>query len=85
MDTTILYFSWIKEKVGTGEETIDLPSTLETVADLVDWLKNRDPAYASAFEDMTLVRAALDQTHVPMDTPLGSAAEIAFFPPVTGG
>lgn len=85
MGTTLLYFSWIKERVGTGQEVVDLPPDLQSVGDLVAWLKNRSPAHASAFSDLKLVRAALDQTHVPMNAPLGTATEIAFFPPVTGG
>jgi len=85
MTTTILYFSWIREKVGLGEETVEVPPDVKTVAHLVDWLKSRSPAHAEAFEDLTLVRSAVDHTHVSFDTSLGTAIEVAFFPPVTGG
>ena len=85
MTITILYFSWIKEKVGVGEETVEVPPDVKTVAQLVDWLKSRSSLHAEAFEDLTLVRSAVDQTFVSFNTSLGPANEVAFFPPVTGG
>ena len=81
----ILYFAWVRERVGKAEETLDLPSDVATVADLVDWLAGRGDEYAHAFADPKVVRAALDRNHVKADTPLAGAHEIAFFPPMTGG
>lgn len=81
----LLYFAWVREKVGHGEETRVLPDHIGTVAELVRWLKTEGPEYANAFANETTVRAAIDQQHVSLDTPLGNAREIAFFPPVTGG
>ena len=81
----ILYFAWVRQRVGMGEETIDLPAGIGTVAELIDWLKRRDESYANAFADLRVIRAALDQTLVPLETPLTGAREVAFFPPVTGG
>jgi molybdopterin synthase sulfur carrier subunit len=83
--TKILYFAWIKERVGKAEETLALPPCLATVADLVSWLKARGPEYAHAFERAEVVRAAIDQTHVKASASIRNAREIAFFPPVTGG
>jgi molybdopterin synthase sulfur carrier subunit len=83
--TKILYFAWIKERVGKAEETLALPPSLATVADLVSWLKARGPEYAHAFERAEVVRAAIDQTHVKASASIRNAREIAFFPPVTGG
>ena len=56
-----------------------------TVADLVDWLSETSAPHAEAFENRARLRAAIDQDFVALDTPIGSAREIAIFPPVTGG
>jgi sulfur-carrier protein len=80
-----VYFAWVRERVGKSEEEIDPPAGVKTVADLVAWLSARDEAYAHAFEKPLAVRAALDRVHAKPDAPLGSAREIAFFPPMTGG
>lgn len=81
----ILYFAWIRERVGKAEEEIELPGSVQTVADLVQWLKGRGEEYAYAFENQKAVRAALDRVHVRPDTKLSGAREIALFPPMTGG
>jgi sulfur-carrier protein len=85
MPVKILYFSWLREKVGKGEEIVDLPADVGTVADVVAWLRTRGPEYEDAFSRPKVVRAALDQVHVQPATSLRGAREIAFFPPVTGG
>lgn len=81
----IRYFAWVREKVGVEEETLELPSSVATVADLVTHLKSLDENHAAAFAEEDAVRAALDQMHVELDTELGTAREVAFFPPMTGG
>jgi molybdopterin synthase sulfur carrier subunit len=81
----ILYFAWLRERIGRGEEEVDLPPTVTTIADLVGFLAQRGEEYAYAFENPTVVRAAIDQVHVKPATPIGNAREIAFFPPMTGG
>ena len=81
----ILYFAWVREKTGKAEEVVELPAEVATVAELVDWLKGRGPEYAETFARSHVVRAAIDQKHVPPQTSLAGAREIAFFPPVTGG
>ena len=85
MPVKILYFAWVREKTGKAEEVLDLPANVETVADLVGWLKQRGPEYADAFARPGVVRAAIDQQHVQPDASLRGVREIAFFPPVTGG
>ena len=85
MGVKLLYFAWVREKTGLGEEMVDLPDNVRTVADLIIWLKTRGPEYESAFEKSDVIRAAIDQTHVGHSTPIAEAREIAFFPPVTGG
>jgi sulfur-carrier protein len=83
--TKLVYFAWVRERVGKPEEEVELPAGLATVADLVRWLKTRGEEYEYAFENEGVVRAAIDKTHVKPDAPLAGAREIAFFPPMTGG
>lgn len=81
----IRYFAWVREKVGLDEETMALPDTVKTVADLIAYLKTLDENHAAAFEEEEAIRVAVDQMHVEADHELGSAREVAFFPPMTGG
>jgi sulfur-carrier protein len=81
----VLYFAWIRERVGKAEEEIDPPASVRTVADLVAWLKERGEEYAYAFENQKVVRAALDRVHVRSEAKIAGAREIALFPPMTGG
>lgn len=81
----MLYFAWVRERVGTGEETLDVPKDIATAGALKAWLAARDKGYAYAFEDPAIIRVALDKTLVEDETPLAGANEAAFFPPMTGG
>ena len=81
----VLYFAWLRERVGVPEEVVDPPAEVATVAALMDWLAGRDEAHAYAFENRKVVRAAIDQVHVKPGTAIAGAREIAFFPPMTGG
>ena len=81
----VLYFAWLRERIGVGSEEVSPPENVKTVTDLVEWLKTREPRYAAAFEDTTAIRVALDQEQADFDAPLNSAREVALFPPVTGG
>ena len=81
----VLYFAWVRQKVGHGEETVDAPRDVATVGALVAWLKARGGGYAEAFADPKRMRAAVNQDHVGFDAPIKAGDEVAFFPPVTGG
>jgi molybdopterin synthase sulfur carrier subunit len=81
----VLYFAWVRERVGKMEETIEPPASVRTVSDLMQWLVARGEEYASAFASPRTIRAAIDHTHVKPDTAIAGAREIAFFPPMTGG
>jgi len=81
----MLYFAWVREGVGCGEEQVDPPEAVVNVADLIGWLAERSAGHAAAFANPAKLRAAVDQRFVPLDAPLGSAREVALFPPVTGG
>lgn len=81
----LLYFAWVRERVGIPEEEVELPPGIGTVAELVGWLRSRGPGFEAAFARAGVVRAAVDRVHARPDTSLASAREIAFFPPMTGG
>ncbi len=81
----MLYFAWVRERIGRGSETVDPPGDVATVDALVDWLAAGSDAHAAAFADRSRLRAAIDQIFVALDAPIGGAREIAIFPPVTGG
>ncbi len=81
----ICYFAWMREKMDMAEEELTLPTTIKTVADLMDFLKKRDEKGAHAFDDSSLLRVAVNQSFANFDHPLSDSDEVAFFPPVTGG
>lgn len=83
MTLTVLYFAWLRERIGVPRETVETQA--ETVADLVAELAAREDRYALAFSDMASVRVALDQDLSTLDAPLQGVREVAFFPPMTGG
>jgi molybdopterin synthase sulfur carrier subunit len=85
MTMKLRYFAWVRERVGKTEETLDIPVGVTTVGELMTWLAARGDTYAYAFENPKVIRAAVDKTHVRPDTAIKDAAEIAFFPPMTGG
>ncbi len=81
----LLYFAWVRERVGKTEEQIDPPASVATVGELMAWLARRGEEYAYAFENPKVIRAAIDRNHVRADAKIEGAGEIAFFPPMTGG
>ncbi len=81
----VLYFAWLRSKTGVGEETIDPPPGVDTVADLIAHLRGRSPGHAAAFATLDVVRVAVNQDYGGLDTPVKPGDEVAFFPPVTGG
>jgi molybdopterin synthase sulfur carrier subunit len=83
--TKLVYFAWVRERIGKPEEEVAVPAEVATVADLVRWLKTRGEEYEYAFENEGVVRAALDKVHAKPNAVITGAREIAFFPPMTGG
>ena len=81
----VRYFAWVRERVGKPEEEIELPASVATVGELMDWLAKRGEEYAHAFDNPKVIRAAIDRSHVRSEARIGGAREIAFFPPMTGG
>ena len=81
----VLYFAWLRQKVGIAEEEVSPPVEVRDVAALMRWLAERSPAHATAFADPRQVRAAVTQDFAAPDHPVAANDEVAFFPPVTGG
>ena len=81
----VLYFAWMRERMGRSEEDLSPPPGVATVGALVDWLRARDATGAAAFAETAIVRAAVNQEFAQPDTPVRDGDEVAFFPPVTGG
>lgn len=81
----ILYFAWLRQKIGAGEERPDVPAEVSTPAQLVDWLKSQGSQYEDAFKDVSAIKVAINQEFADFDTAIKAGDEVAFFPPVTGG
>lgn len=85
MDITILYFASLREALGTGSETVRLPAGVDTVGQLRAWLRARGGHWHESLDEGRAVRMAVDRVMARADTPIAAGAEVAFFPPVTGG
>ncbi len=81
----ILYFAWLRERLDRGEEEVSPPAHIETVADLIAWLRGKDEAADLAMQRPDIIRAAIDAKLVPHTAPIAGAKVIALFPPMTGG
>lgn len=85
MRVTLLYFAGLREAVGTERESVDLPAGVDTPAGIRAWLRGRGETWERALAEGRNVRAAVDRAMARPDTPVVEGAEVAFFPPVTGG
>ena len=83
--TKMVYFAWVRERIGVSEEEIELPESVKTGAELLSWMKARGENYANALEHERAIRIAVDQEHVDHAEAIGNPREIALFPPMTGG
>jgi molybdopterin synthase sulfur carrier subunit len=83
MKIQLRYFASIREAIGTGSEATDTASA--TLGALRDELIARGGAHAEALARGRAVRVSLNQTMADESTALSEGAEVAFFPPVTGG
>ena len=81
----VLYFAWLRTRIGHAEETVAPPASVTTVAQLVDHLRGLSDAHAEALADMKAVRCAVNQDFAQLDAAVSADDEVAFFPPVTGG
>ncbi len=83
MKLTVKYFASIREAIGYGQEGVE--TTAATVQALRDELLQRGGAYAASLARGRAVRVAVNQVMVAEQAALVDGAEVAFFPPVTGG
>jgi len=83
MKIQLRYFAAIREALGHDAETLETQAA--TLAALRDELIARGGPYAAALARGKAVRAALDQVMRDETAALYEGAEVAFFPPVTGG
>lgn len=81
----LIYFAWVRERIGKPEEEVDLPAEVKTVADLLAWLRSRGEEYEHALQVPKAIRVAINQEHVDHRETIAGAREIALFPPMTGG
>ncbi|MDA9558503.1 molybdopterin converting factor subunit 1 [Alphaproteobacteria bacterium] len=81
----ILYFSWIKDKLGKAKENITIDENINSVAELITFLKSKDETYKEVFKDISSIRVSINMETANMDDSISINDEIAFFPPMTGG
>ena len=81
----LLYFAWLRARIGHAEEDLAVPAEVRDVAGLLLWLRGRGGGYAEALRDLSVVRVAVNQEYVGTDHPIRDGDEVALFPPVTGG
>jgi molybdopterin synthase sulfur carrier subunit len=81
----LIYFAWVRERIGVADEEVELPPEVRTVGDLLLWLQGRGDGYAAALAEPKAIRVAINQEHVDHRETVAGAREIALFPPMTGG
>ena len=85
MKVKLVYFAWVREKIGKAEEEIELPANVVTVGDLLNHLKTFGEEYEATLEYDRVIRVALDQEHAHHTDKISGVREIGIFPPMTGG
>jgi len=81
----VLYFAWLRSRIGVAEEIVHPPANCMTVADLIAHLRTLGPVYAAVFADLRAIKVAVNQEFASLDSPVALGDEVALFPPVTGG
>jgi len=82
---TILYFARLRDEIGASAETLEPPADVNTVGELLTWLRGQSKAHAHALGPGSMLKIAVNQTYAGFETPVGAGDEVAIFPPVTGG
>jgi len=83
--TKLIYFAWVRERIGKREEELELPAEVATVSDLLAWLRDKGEGYGAALRQPEVIRVAINEEHVDHREKIAGAREIALFPPMTGG
>jgi molybdopterin synthase sulfur carrier subunit len=81
----VLYFGWVRQRIGLAKEDVEPPADVADVRALVAWLKTRGPAYEAGLGNLNQVRVAVNQELASLDAKIGRGDEVALFPPMTGG
>ncbi|SIQ52380.1 molybdopterin synthase subunit MoaD [Rhizobium sp. RU33A] len=81
----IVYFAWVRERIGKGEEELEIPAEVKTAGELVSWLATLGEGYEEALRFPKAIRVAVNQEHVEHNDLIAGAREIGIFPPMTGG
>ncbi|MBU3578507.1 molybdopterin converting factor subunit 1 [Polynucleobacter sp. 73C-SIWE] len=85
MKLELRFFASLREALGVSQENIVIPDSIKTIADLRAHLVQRGHPWSEVLAQGKVLRCALNQVMVDASTPLQENAEVAFFPPVTGG
>ena len=81
----ILYFSWIKDKLGKSHEDIQLNDNVKTINDLITSLKQTNENYLDVFKDTSSIKVSINMETAKFEDSINNNDEVAFFPPMTGG
>lgn len=85
MKITVLYFAYFKDSMGRSAEEIEVPDSVDTFEKLTRHLIGRGDPWKTTFANPKRLKGAVDHELADEDTPISEGAEVAFFPPVTGG
>lgn len=85
MKIQLRFFASVRESLERSEEAVELPEQVKTVGDVRQWLIARGDVWAEVLGEGRSLRMAYNQQMTTADTLIADGAEVAFFPPVTGG
>lgn len=85
MNIQLRFFASVREALGRSQESIVLPPEVQTVGDVLTFLRARGGIWAETLADGRAMRMAYNQQMTGPETPIADGGEVAFFPPVTGG
>ena len=81
----ILYFSWIKDKIGKTHEDIEIKDNIKTIDDLIVYLMKSNESYEEVFKDTSSIKVSINMETADFKDQINNNDEVAFFPPMTGG